>query len=88
MVGHGSGQPRYGRFVGAASAPASLVNAHQSYQGASRQCLEGQHVGVSYGYGSSDPEDCLRITAARSAMGAAIIDVRVGYWYSLLFATI
>ena len=87
-AGHGSGQPHYGRFVGAASAPAALVNAHQSYQGASRQCLEGQHVGASYDYGLSDLEDCLHIMAARSATDAAIIDVRVGYWYSLLFATI
>lgn len=88
MAGHGSGQPRCGRFVDAASAPATLVNAHQSYQGANRQCLEGQHVGVSYDYGLSDLGDCLHITAARSAMDAAIIDVGVGYSYSLLFATI
>ena len=88
MVGHGSGQPRYGRFVDAASAPATLVNAHQSYQGGSRQCSEGQHVDVSYDYGLSGLGDCLHIMAARSATDAAIIDVGVGYWYSLLFATI
>ena len=88
MVGHGSGQPRYGRFVDAASAKATLANAHQSYQGVSQQCLEGQHVDVSYDYGLNGLEDCLHIMAARSATDAAIIDVRVGYWYSLLFATI
>ena len=88
MASHGSGQPRCDRFVGAESALAAQVNAHQSCLGASQQYSEGQHVGESYGYDSSDLEGCLHIMAARSAGDAAIIDVRVGYWYSLLFATI
>lgn len=88
MVGHGSEQPRCGRFVDVASVQAILVDGHLSYQGVSQQCSEGQHVDVSYDYGLSGLEDCLHIMAARSAMDAAIIDVGVGYWYSLLFATI